>query len=96
VLAAKYRPKNNSGTVPIFVRRKWDCPPCESLKLSAAGLDDYWGDAGRWIRNQFAEGQLLRADRAYRIGAGGAKLPDASIDLPSGLMACRLRGTSIR
>jgi hypothetical protein len=51
-----------------------------ALKLSAAGLGDYWDDADRWIRNQFAEGQLLRADWAYRIGAGGKKMPDASFD----------------
>ena len=31
-------------------------------------MGDYWDDADRWIRNQFAEGQLLRADWAYRIG----------------------------
>ena len=51
-----------------------------ALKLSAAGLGDYWDDADRWIRNQFAEGQLLRADLAYRIGADGPKMPDANFD----------------
>ena len=30
-----------------------------ALKLSAAGVGDYWDDADRWIRNQFAENQLL-------------------------------------
>ena len=29
------------------------------LKLSAAGLGDYWDDVDQWIRNQFAENQLL-------------------------------------
>jgi hypothetical protein len=29
-----------------------------ALKLSQAGVGDYWGDAERWVRNQFAEGQL--------------------------------------
>lgn len=40
-----------------------------ALKLSAAALGDYWDDADRWIRNQFAEGQLLKADWAYRVAA---------------------------
>ncbi len=40
-----------------------------ALKLSAAGLGDYWDDADRWIRNQFSEGQLKRADWAYRVAA---------------------------
>jgi len=30
-----------------------------ALKLSQAGIGDYWDDADRWIRNQFAEAQLL-------------------------------------
>jgi hypothetical protein len=51
-----------------------------ALKLSAAGLGDYWDDADRWIRNQFAEGQLLRADLAYGIGAGGKKMPDENFN----------------
>ena len=29
------------------------------LKLSAAGVGDYWDDVDKWIRNQFAENQLL-------------------------------------
>ena len=40
-----------------------------ALKLSAAGFGDYWDDADRWIRNQFAEGQLLQADWVYRAVA---------------------------
>lgn len=51
-----------------------------ALKLSAAGLGDYWDDADRWIRNQFAEGQLLRCDWAYRAGANGPIMPDATFD----------------
>jgi hypothetical protein len=30
------------------------------VKLSAAGLADYWEDVDRWTRNQFAENQLRR------------------------------------
>ena len=33
-----------------------------ALKLSEAGLGDYWDDADRWARNMFAEGQLTRSD----------------------------------
>jgi hypothetical protein len=51
-----------------------------AVKLSDAGLGDYWDDADRWIRNQFAEGQMRRADWAYRAGAGGPRLPDANFD----------------
>ena len=51
-----------------------------ALKLSAAGLGDYWDDADRWIRNQFAEGQLLRTDWVYRAGAEGPKMPDTEFD----------------
>ena len=40
-----------------------------ALKLSAAGLGDYWDDADRWIRNQFSEGQLSKADWVYRLAA---------------------------
>lgn len=42
-----------------------------AVKLSAAGLGDYWDDADRWIRNQFAEGQLLRTEWAYHMAEGG-------------------------
>ena len=41
-----------------------------ALKLSAAGLGDYWDDADRWIRNQFAENQLLQSDWVYHVCAG--------------------------
>ena len=42
-----------------------------ALKLSAAGLGDYWDDADRWIRNQFAEGQLTQPDWVYHMAEGG-------------------------
>jgi hypothetical protein len=38
-----------------------------ALKLSAAGAGDYWDDADRAIRNQFAENQLIHYDWAYRV-----------------------------
>ena len=40
-----------------------------ALKLSHAGLGDYWDDADRWIRNQFAEGQLRQVNWVYRMSA---------------------------
>jgi hypothetical protein len=45
-----------------------------AVKLSQAGAGDYWDDADRWIRNQFAENQLTRIDC---IQAAAAKLPYA-------------------
>jgi hypothetical protein len=38
-----------------------------AIKLSAAGLGDYWDDADRWLRNQFAEGQLLRVEWIHHM-----------------------------
>ena len=51
-----------------------------ALKLSAAGLGDYWDDADRWLRNMFAEGQLRSTDWAYALGAQGEALPNAGFD----------------
>ena len=36
-----------------------------ALKLSAAGVGDYYDDVARWTRNYFAEGQLTRIDWIY-------------------------------
>jgi hypothetical protein len=33
-----------------------------AIKLSQAGVGDYWDDADRYLRNQFAEMQMLQAD----------------------------------
>lgn len=38
-----------------------------ALQLSAAGVGDYWDDADRWLRNQFAESQMLHADCIERM-----------------------------
>jgi len=38
-----------------------------ALKMSAAGVADYWDDADRWIRNHFSESQLTSADWVYRL-----------------------------
>jgi hypothetical protein len=37
------------------------------LKLSAAGIGDYWDDADQWIRNQFAENQLMDTDWVHAL-----------------------------
>jgi hypothetical protein len=42
-----------------------------ALKLSASGIGDYWDDTDRWVRNQFAENQLLQSDWMYRMAEGG-------------------------
>ncbi len=45
------------------------------VNLTLAGAGDYWDDFDRWLRNQFAEGQLTRTDW----------INDAVKDLPHGL-----------
>ena len=42
-----------------------------ALKLSEAGVGDYWDDADRWARNMLAEGQLLSTDWIYRLPESG-------------------------
>jgi len=49
-----------------------------ALKLSRGGVGDYWDDADRWIRNQFAGNQLTRIDW---VPAATADLPRKSIQL---------------
>jgi hypothetical protein len=38
-----------------------------ALKLTTAGVGDYWDDVDRWVRNQFIENQLTRVDWVERI-----------------------------
>jgi hypothetical protein len=66
----------------VFTSRRETSELCEvgdmvglALKLSAAGLGDYWDDADRWIRNMFAEGQLRQCDWMVRAGSGLRRLP---------------------
>jgi len=42
-----------------------------ALLLSEDGAGDYWDDADRWIRNMFAEGQLLATDWIARLSEAG-------------------------
>ena len=60
-----------------------------AIKLSAAGLGDYWDNADRWIRNQFAEGQLTRSDWIYHMAEGGlvtgkTRIPPSAIGADAG------------
>lgn len=56
-----------------------------ALKLSVAGVGDYWDDADRWIRNQFSDGQLLRPDWIYHMAEGG--LVSGKTRIPSSAMS---------
>ena len=38
-----------------------------ALYLTRAGIGDYWDDVDRWVRNVYAEGQMLDADFLDRI-----------------------------
>ena len=52
-----------------------------SLKLTEAGVADYWDDVDRWTRNMLAEGQLRRTDwieRMCRAGLTGRARPQPS------------------
>jgi len=64
-----------------------DYPSCEScevadmigmaVKLSTAGVGDYWDDIDRWTRNQFAENQLTEGEWIYRMAESQPKRPVA-------------------
>ena len=41
-----------------------------AIKLTLAGVGDYWDDIDRWTRNQFAEAQMLRSDWVDRMMEG--------------------------
>lgn len=66
--SAKYVTEGNLGYFPenLFATYHEQAESCEvadmigiGLKLSAGGVGDYWDDVDRWIRNQFAENQLM-------------------------------------
>jgi len=42
-----------------------------AMRLSEAGVGDYWDDADRWIRNMLAEGQLRSVDWVYPLSEKG-------------------------
>jgi hypothetical protein len=58
------------------------CESCEigdmiamAVKLSEAGMGDYWDDADRWFRNQFAEQQLVDGDWIPKMAATQKAMP---------------------
>lgn len=70
-----------SSTVGFFPEMILDghytgCEGCEigdmialALKLTAAGKGDYWDDVDRWVRNQFAEQQLVEGGWIPQLAA---------------------------
>jgi len=48
-----------------------------ALKLTRAGLGDYWDDVDRWVRNQFTEQQLTSVDWVYRLAERSSHKPVA-------------------
>ncbi len=48
-----------------------------ALKLSDAGLGDYWDDIDRWVRNQFAEQQLTDLTSLKALSARSSSKPVA-------------------
>ena len=54
-----------------------------AMRLSEAGVGDYWDDADRRIRNQFAENQLVETDWMYEASKNGPpakKAPNVTTD----------------
>ncbi|MFN8005667.1 MAG: glycoside hydrolase family 127 protein [Terriglobia bacterium] len=48
-----------------------------ALKLTKAGVGDYWDDADRWLRNHFSESQLTSVDWVYRLAEQSPRKPVA-------------------
>ncbi|GAH86606.1 unnamed protein product, partial [marine sediment metagenome] len=66
--SVEYAAEGNLGYFPenLFALYHEQAESCEvadmigiGLKLAAGGVGDYWDDVDRWIRNQFAENQLM-------------------------------------
>ena len=49
-----------------------------ALKLTEAGVGDFWDDADRWVRNQFVENQMIRTEWVDRLHRPSYPLPVAS------------------
>jgi hypothetical protein len=65
---------NDDGTYEYRYRGSETAETCEiadlitaALKLAEIGYDEYLDDVDRWVRNQFAENQMMRADWIYRL-----------------------------
>ena len=64
------------GSSPNIRQRVMTCETCEvadmiglGLKLTRAGVGDYWEDVDRWVRNQFVENQLTSIDWVDKVPA---------------------------
>ena len=56
------------------------------LKITDAGLGDYWDDVDRWVRNMFAEGQLTRAEWINRLHLASDPEKSDEVDVPESLI----------
>ncbi len=75
------------GFFPEHIIPGFPFPVCEGcsvgdmvalgVKMSVAGVDDYWDDVDRWVRNMFAEQQLTQGDWLDRMAASMLKKPVA-------------------
>ncbi len=64
----------DDGTYEYKYRGSETAETCEiadlmtaALKLADIGYDEYLDDVDRWVRNQFAENQMIHADWIYRL-----------------------------
>ena len=83
----------------IINNRYTACESCEvadmlglAVKLSQAGTGDYWDDVDRWVRNTFAEQQLVNGDWIYEFAKTQPAQPVASNETADRLVE-RLRGS---
>jgi hypothetical protein len=83
----------------IINNRYLACESCEvadmiaiALKLTQAGAGDYWDDVDRWVRNTFAEQQLVDGDWIYEFAKTQPTQPVASNETADRLVE-RLRGS---
>jgi hypothetical protein len=83
----------------IINNRYLACESCEvadmigiALKLTQAGVGDYWDDVDRWVRNTFAEQQLVNGDWIYDLQKTQPAQPVASNETADRLVE-RLRGS---
>jgi len=98
---AREQGSNLVGFFPelIINNRYQACESCEvadmiaiSIKLTQAGVGDYWDDVDRWVRNTFAEQQLVNGDWIPAFAASQPAKPVAFNETADRLPE-RLRGS---
>ena len=62
-----------------------------AMRMSEAGVKDYWDDVDRSVRNQFAEAQLLETDWMYEASKNGPPAKKA-INITTNRVPERIRG----